>query len=105
MGNRLSGKNAVVTGAGRGIAREVALALATEGAYVVANDLGVARDGTGVDQGPADGTVKEIKNRGGQAVANYDSVADFQSAGRIIQTCLDSFGTIHILVNCAGFVR
>jgi NAD(P)-dependent dehydrogenase (short-subunit alcohol dehydrogenase family) len=105
MGERLKGKNAVVTGAGRGIGREIALLMAAEGARVVVNDLGAAIDGTGASRTPADETVAEIKRRGGEAVANYESVVDFRGSQMIIQTCLDSFGRIDILVNVAGNLR
>jgi NAD(P)-dependent dehydrogenase (short-subunit alcohol dehydrogenase family) len=105
MGQRLKGKNAVVTGAGRGIGRAIALALAAEGASVVVNDLGGGPDGIGADAAPADEVVQEIKNRGGLAVANYDSVADFAAADRLIKSCVDNFGRLDILVNCAGIVR
>ena len=105
MGDRLKGKNAVVTGSGRGIGREIALAMAAEGANVVVNDPGVARDGKGSDTKPVDEVVAEIRKRGGTAAVNYDSVTDFAGAERIIQTCLDSFGRIDILINNAGFLR
>ena len=105
MGTRLQGRNAVVTGAGRGIGREVALALAAEGARVVVNDPGVSRAGTGSDMAPADEVVAEIEKRGGTAIANYESVTDFAAAERIIKSCVDNFGRIDILVNCAGVLR
>lgn len=105
MGQRLKGKNAVVTGSGRGIGREVALALAAEGASVVVNDTGEAADGSGTDLGPADEVVQEIKSRGGLAIANYDSVADFANAEKLIKSCVDNFGRLDILVNCAGILR
>src|SRR5215218_8473110 len=106
MGDLLKGKVAVVTGAGRGIGQAEALALAAEGASVVVNDLGVERGGGGgVGGGPADETVAEIHRRGGEAVASYESVADYQAAGRIIQTALNVFGRLDILVNNAGIFR
>jgi NAD(P)-dependent dehydrogenase (short-subunit alcohol dehydrogenase family) len=105
MGERLKGKNAVVTGAGRGIGREIALGLAAEGVKVVVNDPGVARDGSGADKMPADEVVAEIKKKGGTAIANYNSVADFKAAAEIIKSCVDNFGRIDILVNCAGVLR
>lgn len=105
MGTRLKGKNAVVTGAGRGIGREAALVLAAEGARVVVNDPGVGRGGEGTDLTPADEVTAEIKKRGGEAIANHDSVADFTAAGRIVEGCVGTFGTIDILVNCAGVLR
>jgi 3-oxoacyl-[acyl-carrier protein] reductase len=103
LGDRLKGKVAVVTGSGRGIGRAEAIALAAEGAKVVVNDLGVAADGSGVpEQNPADQVVAEIRNMGGQAVANYDSVAIPAGADRIIQTAVDNFGRLDILINNAG---
>jgi len=101
----LEGKVAVVTGAGRGLGRSHALALAQEGAKVVVNDLGAELDGTGKSSDPADNVVKGIKDAGGEAVANYESVADFQGAKRIIDCAIDNFGKLNILVNNAGFVR
>jgi NAD(P)-dependent dehydrogenase (short-subunit alcohol dehydrogenase family) len=98
----LNGRNAVVTGGGRGIGRGIALALAEEGANVVVNDLGGDLDGTGASKAPADEVVAEIKKKGGKAVPNYDSVAEYESAGRIIKTCVDNFGRIDILVTPAG---
>ena len=105
MGDRLKGKVAVVTGAGRGIGRGVALALAAEGAKVVVNDLGVERDGSGAAQGPSDEVVAEIKAKGGEAVANYDSVTTVEGGENIIKTAVDNFGRIDILVNNAGILR
>ena len=105
MGQTLKGKNAVVTGAGRGIGKAIALQIAAEGGNVVVNDLGIARDGSGQDTSPADEVVAQLKKMGGAAVANYDSVADFDAAERIIKTCVDNFGRIDILVNNAGFLR
>lgn len=102
MSNLLAGKCAVITGGGRGMGREIALAMASQGVKVVVNDLGGAVDGTGADRVPADEVVAEIKKAGGVAVANYDSVADFTAAENIINTCVRSFGRIDILVNCAG---
>jgi NAD(P)-dependent dehydrogenase (short-subunit alcohol dehydrogenase family) len=95
----------IVTGAGRGIGRAHAVAFATEGARVVVNDLGVAGDGTGTDTAPAEQVAAEIRANGGQAVANNDDIADWSGAQRLVQSALDSFGTLDVLVNNAGFVR
>ena len=105
MGDRLKGKVAIVTGAGRGIGRGEALALAAEGAKVVVNDLGGAADGTGADKSPADEVVAEIKKMGGEAVANYDSVATMEGGEKIIKAAIDTFGRLDILVNNAGVLR
>ena len=101
----LDGKTAVVTGAGRGIGREVALLLAKEGASVVVNDPGVGRGGEPTDERPADEVVAEITKAGGKAAANYDSVADYLKAGLMVKRCVDQFGKIDILVNVAGNLR
>ncbi|HZU79639.1 MAG TPA: SDR family NAD(P)-dependent oxidoreductase [Acidimicrobiales bacterium] len=101
----LDGRVAVVTGAGRGIGREIALCLAAEGAAVVVNDLGVSLGGEGTGEDPAADTAAYIEKNGGRAVANHDSVSDFEGAGRIIAQAVDSFGKIDILVNNAGIVR
>jgi NAD(P)-dependent dehydrogenase (short-subunit alcohol dehydrogenase family) len=105
MSKLLEGKVAVVTGSGRGIGRGIALALAREGAKVVVNDVGCATDGRGTDADPAAQVCKEIEALGTKAVPNYDSVAEWDSAGRIVKTALDSFGRIDILVNNAGILR
>jgi NAD(P)-dependent dehydrogenase (short-subunit alcohol dehydrogenase family) len=101
----LEGKVVVVTGAGRGIGREVALLAAAQGGRVVVNDLGGAPDGTGADAAPAAQVVTEIRHRGGEAVSNADSVADPVGAGHIIEAALDSFGRLDAVVNNAGIVR
>ena len=101
----LKGKAAVVTGAGRGIGRAVALLLAQEGASVVVNDPGVGRGGEATAERPADDVVAEIIKAGGKAVANYDSVADYLKAGLMINQCIDTFGKIDIVVNVAGNLR
>jgi NAD(P)-dependent dehydrogenase (short-subunit alcohol dehydrogenase family) len=101
----LEGKVAIITGAGRGLGRSHALAMAAEGAKIVVNDLGVEWDGTGKAKGPADDVVKEIKAMGGDAVPNFDSVTDFDGAKRIIDTAINTFGKLDILVNNAGFLR
>jgi len=103
--DRLKGKVAIVTGAGRGIGRGIALTFASEGAKVVINDLGGAGNGTGKSIEPATEVVDEIKKSGGEAVANFASVADVNGAESIIKTALDSFGRIDILVNNAGILR
>ena len=98
-------KVVVVTGAGRGIGRGMALLAAAEGAKVVVNDLGGSTDGEGRDTSPADDVVAEIKKAGGKAVANYDSVAEADSATKIVQTAIDNFGRIDAVVNNAGILR
>ncbi len=95
----------VVTGAGGGLGREYALTLAREGASVVVNDLGGARDGTGSGSAMADEVVKEIKDAGGRAVANYDSVAESEGAANIIKTAIDEFGKVDGVVSNAGILR
>ena len=101
----LDGKVALVTGGGRGIGREESLLLAKHGAKVVVNDLGGSFDGTGKDIGPAQEVVNEIKAAGGEAVANGDSVSDFQGAKRMLQCAIDNFGKLNIVVNNAGILR
>ena len=105
MGKLLEGKVAVVTGSGRGIGRGIALALAKEGAKVVINDVGCATDGRGTDADPAAVVCKEIAALGGEAIPNYDSVAEFDSAGNIIKSAVDKWGQIDIVVNNAGILR
>ena len=99
------GRVVIVTGAGRGIGREEALEFAREGARVVVNDVGVARDGTGEDATPAQEVVDEIKQMGGEAVANYDDISDFDGAKRVVQQAIETFGTLDVLVNNAGILR
>jgi len=98
-------KVVVITGAGGGIGRDIALAMAREGAKVVVNDIGASVSGEGNDAGPAQAVVNEIKALGGEAVANTDSVSESASAARIIQTALDHFGRIDVVVNNAGILR
>lgn len=103
--NTLEGRVAIITGAGRGIGREHALLFAKEGAKVVVNDLGGSEAGEGADQTPAQQVVDEIKAAGGEAVANYDDVADWDGAQRLVQQAVDTFGDLHVLVNNAGILR
>jgi NAD(P)-dependent dehydrogenase (short-subunit alcohol dehydrogenase family) len=101
----VAGKVIVVTGAGRGIGREIALLAAAEGAKVVVNDLGGSAEGEGTDSSVAQQVVNEITTAGGQAVANGDSVADPLAAERIIKTAIDCFGRVDCVVNNAGILR
>ena len=101
---RLEDKVAVVTGAGRGIGKEIALLMASEGAKIVVNDLGGNTDGTGTGK-IADDVVAEIRAAGGEAVSNTDSVAEVGGGEALVQTALDSFGGMDILVNNAGILR
>jgi len=98
-------KVALVTGAGAGLGRSHAIFLASRGAKVVVNDLGGSLDGTGESKSPATQVVEEILAKGGQAVANFDSVGDPETAQNIIRTALDNFGTVDILICNAGIVR
>ncbi len=99
------GRIVAVTGGARGLGREYILEFAKQGAKVVINDLGVARDGTGGGSDAADALVEEIKAAGGQAVANYADVADWEGSGSIVKTALDAFGGLDVVVNNAGFLR
>jgi NAD(P)-dependent dehydrogenase (short-subunit alcohol dehydrogenase family) len=101
----LEGRVVVVTGAGRGIGREIALLMAASGARVVVNDLGGAADGSGGATSPADDVVREIRDSGGEAATSYDSVTTMSGGERIIQAAIDHFGRIDVVVNNAGIVR
>ncbi len=105
MSRMCEGRVCIVTGAGRGIGREHALMLASQGAKVVVNDLGGAVDGSGSDLSPAQQVVEEIKGMGGEAVANADNVADWEGAQRMINQAVETFGTLDVLVNNAGILR
>jgi NAD(P)-dependent dehydrogenase (short-subunit alcohol dehydrogenase family) len=101
----LDGKVAIVTGAGHGIGRGEALELASEGARVVVNDLGGSVAGEGADKRPAEEVADLIRGRGGEAVANYDDVADWNGAQNLVQQAVEAFGTLDVLVNNAGILR
>ena len=101
----LEGRVAIITGAGRGIGREHALLFASEGAKVVVNDLGGAMDGSGDDRTPAQQVADEIKGMGGAAIANADNVADWEGGQRLINSAVEAFGDLHVLVNNAGILR
>ena len=101
----LDGKVAIVTGAGRGIGREHALALSHAGAIVVVNDLGTSLAGEGADLSPAQQVVEEIKTAGGRAIPNGENVADFAGAKRLVDEAVETFGQLDILVNNAGILR
>jgi NAD(P)-dependent dehydrogenase (short-subunit alcohol dehydrogenase family) len=105
MSKLCEGRIAIVTGAGRGIGREHALSLAAHGAKVVVNDLGGNVDGSGGDLSPAQQVVEEIKGMGGEAVANGDSVSSWEGAQRLINTAVETFGDLHVVVNNAGILR
>ena len=105
MGNMLKDRVTVITGAGNGLGRAHAKAMAAQGASVVVNDLGTSHDGQGASREPADLVVADIKKAGGKAVACYDSVATEKGANNIIRTAMDSYGRIDILVNNAGIIR
>src|SRR6266705_3950772 len=105
MAQSLEGKSIIVTGAGRGIGREIALLCAAEGAKVVVNDPGVAADGSGTSAAPAEEVVEEIKNRGGTAIANFETVAEAIPASRIVKIATATYGKLDGVVNNAGILR
>jgi NAD(P)-dependent dehydrogenase (short-subunit alcohol dehydrogenase family) len=102
---KLDGKVAAITGSGRGIGRGIALLMAKEGAKVVVSDIGASVAGEGLDKGPAQQVVDEIKKAGGQAAAHTDNIATMKGGESLVQTAVDSFGRLDILVNCAGILR
>ena len=105
MPNIVAGKVAIVTGAGRGIGRGIALLLAREGARVVVCDIGASLDGAGADVGPAQTVVTEIEKAGGEAIASTTSISEPSNAEKIVAAALDQFGRVDILVNNAGILR
>src|SRR5579863_4426916 len=105
MTKSLDGKSIIVTGAGRGIGREIALLCAAEGAKVVVNDPGGAADGSGTSATPAEEVVEEIRKRGGTAVANFETVAEAIPASRIVKMAIDAYGKLDGVVNNAGILR
>lgn len=105
MGRELDGRVVIITGAGRGLGREHALLMASEGARVVVNDLGGSSIGDGNDLTPAQETVEEIRAAGGTAIVNGDDVADWNGAKRMVEAAIKEFGDLHVLVNNAGILR
>jgi len=105
MSGMCEGRVCIVTGAGRGIGREHALMLASEGAKVVVNDLGGAVDGSGDDRTPAEQVVAEIKGMGGEAIANADNVASWEGSQRMVNQAIETFGRLDVVVNNAGILR
>ncbi|GAC1599771.1 MAG: SDR family oxidoreductase [Acidimicrobiales bacterium] len=105
MSGICEGRIVIVTGAGRGIGREHALEFARQGAKVVVNDLGANVDGTGSSTGPAGEVVDEIRAMGGEAIANGDDISDFDAAGKLVQSAIDTYGGLDVVVNNAGILR
>ncbi|MFA5055837.1 MAG: SDR family NAD(P)-dependent oxidoreductase [Dehalococcoidia bacterium] len=105
MSEHLKGRNAIVTGAAGGLGKEVCLALAREGANILCNDIGADRSGAGAEKTTVDKIVDEVKALGVKAVANYDSVTDFDAAEKMVKACVSEFGRLDILVNCHGNLR
>src|SRR5690606_31774467 len=105
MGGICQDRVVIVTGGGRGLGRAYALGLAAEGAKVVVNDLGVGTHGDSTQERPADEVVVAIRAAGGEAVANFDDVADWDGAGHLVAAALEGFGRLDAVVNNAGFVR
>ncbi len=101
----LDGRVAIITGAGRGIGREHALLFAAEGAKVVVNDLGGGLDGSKMEATPAEEVVAEITSFGGEAIANHDNVATWEGGERLVNSAIEAFGDLHVLVNNAGILR
>lgn len=98
-------RTVIITGAARGLGRAYALAFAAEGANVVVNDIGASLGGEGRDTSAADAVVEEIKSAGGQAIANYEDITDWDAAKRIVEAAVEAFGDLHVVVNNAGIVR
>jgi NAD(P)-dependent dehydrogenase (short-subunit alcohol dehydrogenase family) len=105
MGDLCKGRVVIVTGGGRGIGREHCLEFARQGAKVVVNDLGAELDGSGGGTGPGGEVVEEIRAMGGEAIANGDDVAEFDGGGRLVQSAIDAFGKVDVIVNNAGILR
>lgn len=105
MSKRLQGKTAIITGGAGGLGRAICMAFAAAGANVVVSDVGASREGAGAGTGPADAVVADIKKAGGNAIANYDSVTDFNASEKLIKTCASAFGRVDILINAHGNLR